>query len=272
VSATSNIITIIICVILVAAIGFALVKGIWSAARKITVPIQIVLFVVMLVCVCQLFCTKENAQKLYNGIEQTGISQNMEATMRSALKLKPAETFQSDAKPAQVAETPVAASIPETEVKPVQKSVPATSPSVVNAEHQVEKAPAPAAANVEVNVTPPAQSAQQSVTESESKPEKLPDFSHLNKGKKTFMYALPFNAKVVVGFKDNAYRVTAESLGDLEASEKKEIGKMIFMALGEYVGKKIVGWDKSKISIESRYDDSNGYTHVFAIIPPDAID
>ena len=76
-STTSTVITIIICVLLVAAIGIALVKGIWSVSKKITVPIQIALFVVMLVCVVRLFCTKENAQKLYNGIEQTGIGQNV---------------------------------------------------------------------------------------------------------------------------------------------------------------------------------------------------
>ena len=84
-STTSTVITIIICVLLVAAIGFALVKGIWSVSKKITVPIQIALFVVMLVCVVRLFCTKENAQKLYKGVEETGIGQNVENTMRAAL-------------------------------------------------------------------------------------------------------------------------------------------------------------------------------------------
>ena len=84
-STTSTVITIIICVLLVAAIGFALVKGIWTVSKKITLPIQIALFIVMLVCVVRLFCTKANAKKLYDGIEQTGISQNVENTMRAAL-------------------------------------------------------------------------------------------------------------------------------------------------------------------------------------------
>ena len=106
----------------------------------------------------------------------------------------------------------------------------------------------------------------------EPAPAKVPDYSHLNKGKKSLSYALPFNAKVTVGFKDNSYRVIAESLGTLSGSEKKEIGNMILTSLGKYVGKTIEWADKSKVSIESRYDEDDDRTRVFAIVPPDAID
>ena len=249
-STTSTVITIIICVLLVAAIGYALVKGIWTVSQKITIPIQIALFVVMLLCVVRLFCTKENAQKLYDGIEQTGIAQNVENTMRSALNMKPAEVSNAEVKPTQVA----------TVSEPVAAPVVAPAPTpVTTPAPKVEPAPAPAAAVAAVTVPEP-------------EPVKAPDYSHLDKGKKSFSFALPFNAKVTVGFKDNTYRVIAESLGTLGSSEKKEIGKLIFTALGKYIGKEVKATDKSKISIESRYDESDGYSRVFAIIPPDAID
>lgn len=273
-STTSTIITIIICVLLVAAIGYALVKGIWTVSKKITVPIQIALFVIMLVCVVRLFCTKENAKKLYDGVEQTGIGQNVENTMRAALNLKPVEASKSEASSAQVKAAPV---VPEPVTAPVVAAAPgqASSPTPKTEAAQVpaavkpdsQTAEVPVVANSEVKATPPA---PQTVAQPE--PEKVIDYSHLNKGKKSFSYALPFNAKVTVGFKDNTYRVVVESLGKLDSSEKKEVGKMIFKALGEYVGKTIESWNKSKISIESRYDEADGRTHVFAVIPPDAID
>lgn len=251
-STTSSVITIIICVLLVAAIGCALVKGIWSVSKKITVPIQIALFVVMLLCVVRLFCTKENAKKLYDGVEQTGIAQNVENTMRTALKLKPAEVPSPEAKSVQVVSVPPAA---EPAAAPVSKVDPAPAVEVVKTEDQIAKAPVP-----------------QTVAMSEPKPVETPDYSHLDKGKKSYSFALPFNAKVTVGFKDNTYRVVAESLGTLGSSEKKEIGKLIFTSLGKYIGKEVKATDKSKISIESRYDESDGYSRVFAVIPPDAID
>lgn len=251
-STTSSVITIVICVLLVAAIGSALVKGIWSVSKKITVPIQIALFIVMLLCVVRLFCTKENAQKLYDGVEQTGIAQNVENTMRTALKLKPTEVPSPEAKSVQVVSVPPAA---EPAAAPVSKVDPAPAVEVVKTEDQIAKAPV-----------------LQTVAMSEPKPVEMSDCSHLDKGKKSYSFALPFNAKVTVGFKDNTYRVIAESLGTLGSSEKKEIGKLIFTSLGKYIGKEVKATDKSKISIESRYDESDGYSRVFAIIPPDAID
>ena len=267
-STTSTVITIIICALLVAAIGYALVKGIWFASKKITVPIQIALFVVMLVCVVRLFCTKENAKKLYDGIEQTGIGQNVENTMRTALNMKPVETSRLEAKPVQAAAAPAA---PAPAVTAPATSAPAApepvaAPTVAAAPHpapKTESAPQPV-------VTP--EPAPQPIATPEPAPAKVPDYSHLNKGKKTFSYALPFNAKVTVGFKDNTYRVITESLGSLDESEKKEIGNLILTSLGKYVGKSIKWSDKSKISIESRYDEADDCTRVFAIIPPDAID
>ena len=247
-STTSNIITIIICVLMVAAIGFALVKGIWSASKKITVPIQIVLFCVMLICIVRLFCTKENAKKLYDGIEQTGISQNVENTMRSALNLKPVE---------------VAKAAPE-----AVSNDPAVAPQKAPVTPAVAPAAAPAPAPVE---SPVAKVETEQVVEEEPAPVKVPDYSHLNKGKKTFTYALPFDAKVTVGFKDNTYRVIAETMGSLDADEKKEVGTLIKTSLGKYIGKTIDSWDKSKISIEARYDEEEERTRVFAIVPPEAI-
>ena len=267
-STTSTVITIIICALLVAAIGYALVKGIWFASKKITVPIQVTLFIVMLVCVVRLFCTKENAQKLYDGIEQTGISQNVENTMRAALNMKPAETSKPEAEPAQVAAAPaavepVAAPAVDVVPNPAPKTEAVQGATIAKVDPQVAESPA-----AEVKATP----ASQPVVAPEPAPAKEPDYSHLDKGKKSFSYALPFNAKVSVGFKDNTYRVVAESLGKLDESEKKEIGNLILTSLGKYVGNAIKISDKSKISIESRYDEADDRTRVFAIVPPDAID
>ena len=288
-STTSTVITIIICVILVAAIGFALVKGIWSAAKKITVPIQIALFVVMLVCVVRLFCTKENAQKLYEGIERTGISQNVENTMRSALNLSPAEVAKAEPKAAQndnaveaskparpQPEVSASATVPNpapaTSSSPVESTTAKVQPEQITAAVKTgaQEAESPTVVNVEVKVA----TTPQRVVEREPAPAPadVPDYSKLNKGKKTFSYALPFDAKVTVGFKDNTYRVIVETLGRLDSGEKKEVGKLIMNSLGKYIGKAIDSWDKSKISIESRYEDAEERTRVFAIIPPDAID
>ena len=206
----------------------------------------------MLICVVRLFCTKENARKLYNGIEQSGIGQNVENTMRTALNMKPVETSASEAKPAQVAAAPAAPEPPR--------------PPVAAPTADVEPKPAPKIETVKE--TPP----PQSVAVPEPAPAKMPDYSHLDKGKKSFSYALPFNASVTVGFKENTYRVIAESLGILSGSEKKEIGSMILTSLGKYVGKTVKWADKSKVSIESRYDEADNRTRVFAIVPPDAID
>jgi len=283
VSTTSTIITIFICAVLVAAIGYALVKGIWSAAKKITVPIQIALFVVMLVCVGRLFCTKENAKKLYDGIEQTGISRNVENTMRTALNMKPVAVSKPEAKPVQIAVAQTATEpdgssvaisgtvpIESTDSEPVSKQAPKAVPvsTVVKAKTQTIEASAPAVVNVEVKVTPD----PQPNIKPEPAPTKASDYSHLNRGKKSFTYALPVNATVTVSFKDNTYRVISESLCSMNAAEKKEVGKLIFTSLGKYAGKTIDSWDKSKISIESRYDESDGHTRVFAIIPPEALD
>ena len=274
-STTSTVITIIICVLLAGAIGFALVKGTWWASKKITVPIQIALFVVMLGCIIRLFCTKENAQKLYKGVEETGIGQNVENTMRAALNLKPAEASKPEAKSAQVADAPATpAPVSSPVAAPAVGAVPNPAPktettqgaAIVKAESQTVEAPA--VVNVEVKV----KTAPQPVVAPEPAPAKVPDYSHLDKGKKSFSYALPFNAKVTVGFKDNTYRVIAESLGRLNDSEKKEIGNLIRTSLGQYVGRTIKIRDKSKVSIDSRYDESDDRTRVFAIVPPDAID
>lgn len=257
-STTSSAITIAICAVLIIALGIALVKGLWSAAKKITLPIQIVLFLVMLTCVVRLFCTKENAQKLYNGIEQSGISQNMENTMRTALKMKTREPSNPEVNPEQTAAAAPAATAPV--AQPV-----VASPVVKTYAKPIEP---PAVAAVEAEET----CVSRPVAESQPSQEKKPDYSHLDKGKKTFSYALPFNAKITVGFKDNTYRVIVESLGSLDASEKKEVGKLIMTSLGKYVGKTIDHMDKSKVSIESRYDEADDRTRVFAIIPPDAIE
>ena len=280
-STTSTVITIIICVLLVAAIGYALVKGIWTVSKKITVPIQIALFVVMLVCVVRLFCTKENAKKLYDGIEQTGIGQNVENTMRAALNMKPAENSKPEAKPVQVAPAPaatapaatasaapkpVAAPTVDVTTKPAPKAEAAQGQAIAKTDSQTVEAPA--VVNVEVKVTPP----PQPVAAPEPASAKVVDYSHLDKGKKSFSFALPFNAKVTVGFKDNTYRVISESLGSLDDSEKKEIGNLIVTSLGKYIGKTISITDKSKVSIKPQYDESDDRTRVFAIIPPDAID
>ena len=275
-STTSTVITIIICVLLAAAIGYALVKGIWTVSKKITVPIQVALFVVMLVCIVRLFCTKENAKKLYDGIEQTGISQNVENTMRAAFNLKPAETSKPEAKPLQVSSVPAVSApaasasvaVPTVDVVPnsAQMAEMDQNSAIVKADSQAVEVPA--VVNGEVKATP----ASRSVVAPEPASAKLPDYSNLDMGKKSFNYALPFNAKVTVDFKENTYRVIAESLGSLDESEKKEVGNLIITSLGKYVGKAITILDKSRISIESRYDEANGHTHVFAIVPPDAID
>jgi hypothetical protein len=229
----------------------------------------------MLVCVVRLFCTKENAQKLYDGIEQTGIGQNVENTMRTALNLKPAETSTLEAKPVQVAAAPVApepnrlpAAAPTVDANPNQTPNTETAQGSTVVKANAQAVEAPAVVNVEVKVTP----APQPVVAPEPAPAKVPDYSHLDKGRKSFSYALPFNASVTVGFKENTYRVIAESLGTLSGSEKKEIGNMILTSLGKYVGRTVKWSDKSKVSIESRYDEADNRTRVFAIVPPDAID
>lgn len=231
-------ITLVICVVLVSAITYALVKGLWVASKKITVPVQIVLFVVMLICVGRILFTRENATKLYDGIEQSGISQNMEKTVRTALNMKPGEKVVLDeasaSVPAPVSTAPAPAPVPDPAA-----AVPAS---------------APAAAPV-----------------AKAAPEVKPDYSRFDKGKKSFSYALPFGAQVKVGFRDGTYRIISESLGTLDDSEKKEIGKMVMNALSEYSGAKVTSLDKSQVTFDVQYDESTNRTRVFVTVPPSAI-
>lgn len=246
-----TIITILICTVLVVLLTSAVIKGIWSTAQTVTVPIQVVLFVVILVCVWRMFYTKENARKLYDGIEQTGIGQNMDRAMRSALNMKPSA---------------------EQETKTV--SAPQENASVAKSAEKGEMASRAAKTETPtaINVAAETKNSSQAVAEPAPVSVPTPDYSHLNKGKKVFNYALPFNAKVTVGFKNATYRVIVDSLGQLSADDKKEVGKMIVSALGKYVGTGISGLDKSKISIEPRYDETDNHTRVYAVIPPDAIE
>lgn len=185
--------------------------------------------------------------------------------------MKPAETSKPEAKPVQVAAAPA---VPKPVAAPTVDAVPNSTPKTETAQSSTvvkvdsQAVEAPAVVNVEVKVTP----ASQPAVAPRPAPATAVDYSHLDKGKKSFSYALPFNAKVTVGFKDNTYRVIAESLGSLDDSEKKEIGNLIRASLGKYVGKTIKITDKSMVSIKSRYDESDDRTRVFAIVPPDAID
>ena len=233
----STMITLAICAILVAAITWALIKGVWAASKKITLPIQIALFVVILVCIGRMLFTKENAKKLYDGIEQSGVSQNMENTVRSALKMRPSAPSASEMPSAMASET--------------------TSAKTPSAESPV---PAPVVA------------AAAPISADKTAPEVKPDYSRLDKGKKSFSYALPFGAQVKVGFRDGTYRIITESIGTLSASEKKEIGKMVMNALSEYSGEKVSGFDKSQVKIDAQYDDSANRTRVFVTVPPAAIE
>lgn len=250
----STVITIAICVVLVATITFALVKGVWAASKKITVPIQVLLFIVILACVGRMLFTKENAKKLYDGIDRSGVSQNMENTVRSALNMKPVAKSE-----------PVSASAPTADgrVEPAPASAAKLPPSESVAKVSVPESPVPET----VNAAAPA-----AVPEPKPVAEVTPDYSRFDKGKKTFSYALPFGAQLTVGFRDGTYRIIAESLGTLDSSEKKEIGKMVMNALSEYSGEKVAGLDKSKVSIEVKYDDEANRTRVFVTVPPSAIE
>ena len=219
-STTSTVITIAICAVIAVALGLALVKGLWSAAKKITIPLQIALFVVMLVCVVRLFCTKENAQRLYRGIEQTGIGQNMENTMRAAFKGIPKESGGIGD-----------AALPTS--NGTSQTMPTSDASDLAVPAQNGRGASP--------MRP--QGTGQSPT-----------------------------PRLEISFADNAYRVTVDCPGSLDAAEKKAVGRQILAALGRHVGKTIARVDKSKVSIESRYDETADITRVVAIIPPDAID
>ena len=248
----STIITLAICAILVMAITWALIKGVWAASKKITLPIQVVLFVVILFCIGRMLFTKENAKKLYDGIEQSGVSQNMENTVRTALKMK-SEAVSASVAPSASAATPTSAA--------------ATEPTVPS-----EKTPATQAPSAETTLPVPILPTAAPATVPEPAPKAKPDYGRLDKGKKSFSYALPFGAQVKVGFRDGTYRLIAESMGTLSGSEKKEIGKMVMNALSEYSGEKISGLDKSQVKIDAQYDDAANRTRVFVTVPPSAIE
>lgn len=263
-STTSTVITLAICAVLVVSITIALVKGLWVASKKIVVPVQVVLFVVMLVCVGRMLFTKENAKKLYDGIEQSGVSQNMENTVRSALNMKQAEK-------------PVATTVaePTSSVPPAPVAAAPAAPAPVAAAPVETPAPiavAPTSAPAPVASVPAQVVAATPVSVSEPASEIKPDYSRFDKGKKSFSYALPFGAQVKVGFRDGTYRLIAESLGELSASEKKEIGKMVMNALSEYSGEKVTSLDKSQVTFNVKYDAAANQTRVFVTVPPSAIE
>ena len=122
------------------------------------------------------------------------------------------------------------------------------APIAVEESKSVEKAPAAASAPVAV------------------------DYRKYDKGKKTYKYALPFNATVNMSFRRGGYRFIVESVGQLSAGEKKEIGQLMLQSLAKYRGEPSSAVDKSKVSIEVKYDTEDNRTQVFIVVPLDAVE
>lgn len=224
--------------LIVAILAVMLLVGVFKAARAAAVPITILIVIVLTIAVVRTFFTKDNLNKLHDTVEQTGIGAAVEQGLTGSVAKKPVE---ARSEPVEVAGKPA-----ETPVQPTQVAV--TQPSV---------SPAPET----VTVTAPVAPAPVPV-----------DYSKYDKGRKSFRYALPFDATVNMSFKQGGYRFVVESLGQLSASDKKEIGQLMLQSLAKYRGESSTTVDKAKVTIDVKYDADNDRTQTFIIVPLEAVE
>ena len=218
--------------LIVVILAVMLLIGVFKAARAAAVPITILVVVVLTVAIVRAFFTKDNLNKLHDAVEQTGIGAAVEQGLTGAIGKEG------------VADTSV--SIAAEEAKSVEKA------PVADAQQ---------AAPEEALAVAPAVATQVAI-----------DYSKYDKGKQTYKYALPFNATVNMSFKRGGYRFIVESLGQLSAGEKKEIGQLMLQSLAKYRGESKSTVDKSKVSIEVKYVAEDNRTQVFIVVPLDAVE
>lgn len=218
--------------LIVVIVAIMLLIGVFKAARAAAVPITILVVVVLTIALVRAFFTKDNLNKLHDTVEQTGIGVAVEQGLTGAVRK------------GDIAGT--SAPIAAEEAKSVEKA-----PAVVAQQLVSEETPAVAPA-----VPAPVAT----------------DYSKYDKGKKTYKYALPFNATVNMSFRQGGYRFIVESMGQLSAGEKKEIGQLMLQSLAKYRGESSSTVDKSKVSIEVKYDVEDNRTQVFIVVPLDAVE
>lgn len=268
----SNVITWLIVGIVGVALVFAFVKGLWSAVSNpvVRLTIQIVLFGILLICVGKVLFTRDNLNKIHENVEKTGIGDNVAKTLRSSFGNGGVDEPKKESM-AQKAEIATEATKPPVELKtvkePVKQEKPVDEKQVEPMKASAESVKSAVSAKVVEKVGEQSVEPQKPVIE---KPETTPqviDYSKYDKGRKEFTYALPFNVKVVMSFKDGGYRLVTESLGELSGEDKKEIGKLILKALSAYTGKDVPAVDKTKVSIDVKYDEGSNHTQVFVAVP-----
>ena len=219
---------------IVAILAVMLLIGVFKAARVAAVPITILVVVVLTIAIVRAFFTKDNLNKLHDTVEQTGIGDAVEQGLTGAIGKERASGEN------------------------------ASAPIATEAEKSVEKAPA----SVTRQPSPEVASA---VAPAAPAPVAV-DYDKYDKGKKTYKYALPFNATVNMSFKQGGYRFVVESMGQLSAGEKKEIGQLMLQSLAKYRGESSSTVDKSKVSIDVKYDAEDNRTQVFIVVPLDAVE
>ena len=222
--------------------------GMKVAAQKAAGVIAIFLPLILIVFLVRMFFTRENLNKLHEGVEKSGIGDTVERTIIGSSGKKSDD--------GQGKETPAEKSAPVETAVSAAKSAP------------VETA---APANVAQEAVPPVAATVKAEPQVKAEPVAI-DYSKYDKGRKTYTYALPFNIKVAMSFRDGAYRFIAESLGKISASEKKEIGKVIIKSLSAYRGEAVPSVDKSKVSIDVKYDAESNRSKVFMVVPLDAVE
>ena len=233
--------------LIVVIIAVMLLFGVFKAARVAAVPIAILVVIVLTIALIRAFFTKENLNKLHDTVEQTGIGAAVEQGLTGSV----GKRSSADGK---AAGSEGVATVAE---KPVEKA----------AQAPVEKAN-PGGAQSSVLATPEAVSVAAPAV-----PEPVAiDYSKYDKGKKSFKYALPFDATVNMSFKQGGYRFVVESLGKLSANDKKEIGQLMLQSLAKYRGESSSAVDKTKVSIDVKYDVEGNRTRVFIVVPLDAVE
>ena len=218
--------------LIVVIVAVMLLFGVFKAARAAAVPITILVVIVLTIALVRAFFTKDNLNKLHDTVEQTGIGVAVEQGLTGA-----------------IGEGGVAG---------------ASAPIAVEEAKSVEKTPAAVTQRLVSEETP-------AVAPVEPAPVVV-DYGKYDKGKKTYKYALPFNATVNMSFKGGGYRFVVESMGHLSAGEKKEIGLLMLQSLAKYRGESSSTVDKSKVSIEVKYDAEDNRTQVFIVVPLDAVE
>ncbi len=133
----------VITVLIVIALSAALVAGLWKVSKWLLIPIQCILFAVLLWICIKTFYDSDIFHSLHKSVKESGIAELEKETISTAAReaektFTPSKTESQDT----VAETPDNVELPDAEVPPaatVSPAEPETAPPPAETEEQEEE-------------------------------------------------------------------------------------------------------------------------------------